>query len=257
MTGESETVLSGGAPILSVSHVWKRFGAVTALADVSLDLYRGEALALVGDNGAGKSTLARIIGGVHRASEGRVAYDGETVAFQSPRDARHAGIEMIHQDLALVETLDVASNIFLGREVRSSRLGWLGVLDHRTMTQASKKALRDLNIDITDVGRIVYRFSGGQRQSIAITRAIYWDARVIIMDEPTAALGVPEQKKVKDLVTSLRSRGVGVVYISHNLADVFDVCDRIAVLRRGKLVGDVAADNTTMDAVVAMIVGAQ
>lgn len=257
MTGDSKNVARDGAPILSVSHVWKRFGAVTALADVSLDIYRGEALALVGDNGAGKSTLARIIGGVHKASEGKVTYQDDVVSFQSPREARRAGIEMIHQDLALVETLDVTSNIFLGREVRSSRLAWLGVLDHRTMRHESQKALKRLNIGITDVGRIVYRFSGGQRQSIAIARAIYWDARVVIMDEPTAALGVPEQQKVKDLVRSLKARGVSVVYISHNLADVFDVCDRIAVLRRGSLVGDVAAQRTTMDAVVAMIVGAK
>lgn len=257
MDNEASSETANGAPILSVDAVSKHFGAVTALEDVSLDLYPGEVLALVGDNGAGKSTLAKAIGGVHRPSSGQIKYDGQTVTFQSPREARDAGIETIHQDLALVETLDVTSNIFLGREVRSRSFGWLGVLDHGKMRRESQRALNDLNIGISDVRRIVYRFSGGQRQSIAITRAIYWKARVILMDEPTAALGVPEQNKVKDLVRSLKSQGVAIIYISHNLADVFEVCDRIVVLRRGNLVGNIRPSQTTMDSVVGMIVGAE
>jgi len=221
--------------ILQVQSVSKRFGGVHALENVSMDLYPGEVLALAGDNGAGKSTLIKIISGVHHPSEGKLWYNGAEVTFENPQKAREQGIETIYQDLALADNLDVGANVFLGREPMKRVFG-LQVLDRKKMRTEAADALRVLDIRINRFDLPLRSMSGGQRQAVAIGRAIHWKAKVLIMDEPTAALGVPEQRKVIALIKSLKQSGVGVIFISHNLIDIFAVSDRIVVLRRGKKV---------------------
>jgi ABC-type sugar transport system ATPase subunit len=242
-------------PMLEVRHASKLFGGVHALEDVSFTLSAGEVVALAGDNGAGKSTLIKIIAGVHRASAGEVLFNGKPTRFASPRDARDAGIETIYQDLALAENLDVPANIFLGRELITKRFGLFPVLDRPRMRGAAETALHALEIH-TSLDRPVRDLSGGQRQAVAIGRAIYWNARLLIMDEPTAALGVPEQRKVIELIHRLRAHGVGVLFISHNLGDIFAVSDRIIVLRRGIKAGERLVGETNGDEIVRLMVGA-
>lgn len=241
-------------PILQVQSVSKRFGGVHALEDVSLDLYPGEVLALAGDNGAGKSTLIKVISGVHHPDEGKICYNGVEVTFENPQKAREQGIETIYQDLALADNLDVGANVFLGREPLKRVLG-LPVLDRKKMRTEAADALRVLDIRINRFDLPLRSMSGGQRQAVAIGRAIHWKARVLIMDEPTAALGVPEQRKVIALIKSLKQSGVGVIFISHNLIDIFAVSDRIVVLRRGKKVGETATQATNSDEIVRWMVG--
>ena len=240
--------------MLEVRHASKTFGGVHALDDVSFSLSAGEVVALAGDNGAGKSTLIKIIAGVHRASAGEVLFDGKPIQFANPRDARDAGIETIYQDLALAENLDVPANIFLGREPVVYRFGLFPVIDRTAMRQASETVLRSLEIH-TSLHRPVRDLSGGQRQAVAIGRAIFWNARLLIMDEPTAALGVPEQRKVIELIHRLREKGVGVLFISHNLGDIFAVSDRIIVLRRGIKAGERLVGETNGDEIVRLMVG--
>lgn len=241
-------------PILQVESVSKRFGGVQALENVSLDLFPGEVLALAGDNGAGKSTLIKVISGVHHADEGKMRYNGAEVTFENPQKAREQGIETIYQDLALADNLDVGANVFLGREPMKRVFG-LPVLDRKKMRSEAADALRVLDIRINRFDLPLRSMSGGQRQAVAIGRAIHWKARVLIMDEPTAALGVPEQRKVIALIKSLKQSGVGVIFISHNLIDIFAVSDRIVVLRRGKKVGETAAQSTNSDEIVRWMVG--
>jgi ABC-type sugar transport system ATPase subunit len=241
-------------PILQVESVSKRFGGVHALENVSLDLFPGEVLALAGDNGAGKSTLIKVISGVHHADEGKMRYDGAEVTFENPQKAREQGIETIYQDLALADNLDVGANVFLGREPMKRVFG-LPVLDRKKMRSEAADALRVLDIRINRFDLPLRSMSGGQRQAVAIGRAIHWNAKVLIMDEPTAALGVPEQRKVIALIKSLKQSGVGVIFISHNLIDIFAVSDRIVVLRRGKKVGETATQATNSDEVVRWMVG--
>jgi ABC-type sugar transport system ATPase subunit len=241
--------------MLEVQHASKLFGGVHALEDVSFSLNAGEVVALAGDNGAGKSTLIKIIAGVHKASAGQVLFDGNPIGFANPRDARDAGIETIYQDLALAENLDVPANIFLGRELITRRFGLFPVLDRPRMREAAETALNALEIH-TSLDRPVRDLSGGQRQAVAIGRAIYWNARLLIMDEPTAALGVPEQRKVIELIHRLRAHGVGVLFISHNLGDIFAVSDRIIVLRRGIKAGERMVGETNGDEIVRLMVGA-
>jgi ABC-type sugar transport system ATPase subunit len=221
---------------------------------VSLDLFPGEVLALAGDNGAGKSTLIKVISGVHHADEGKMRYDGAEVTFENPQKAREQGIETIYQDLALADNLDVGANVFLGREPMKRVFG-LPVLDRKKMRSEAADALRVLDIRINRFDLPLRSMSGGQRQAVAIGRAIHWNAKVLIMDEPTAALGVPEQRKVIALIKSLKQSGVGVIFISHNLIDIFAVSDRIVVLRRGKKVGETATQATNSDEVVRWMVG--
>lgn len=244
-----------GEPLLVGSNVTKTFGGVHALNDVSFSLAAGEVLALAGDNGAGKSTLIKIIAGVHKADGGEVRFDNAPLRLDSPRDARDVGIETIYQDLALAENLDVPANIFLGREPVRQRLGLFPVIDRATMLSESETVLRSLDIH-TDLHRPVRDLSGGQRQAVAIGRAIYWKARLLIMDEPTAALGVPEQRKVIQLIRRLRETGVAVLFISHNLGDIFAVSDRIIVLRRGTMAGEMRTKETNGDEIVKLMVGA-
>jgi simple sugar transport system ATP-binding protein len=241
--------------ILEVRELSKRFGGVHALEKVSLDLYPGEVLALAGDNGAGKSTLIKTISGVHKPDEGTISYDGKQVTFDNPQQARDHGIETIYQDLALADNLDAGANVFLGREVMKRVLG-LAVVDRRRMRNEAADTLKVLDIRIDRLDLPLRSMSGGQRQAVAIGRAIHWNAKVLIMDEPTAALGVPEQRKVKALTRSLKQSGVGVIFISHNLGDIFEVCDRIVVLRRGIVAGERLISNTNPDEIVRLMVGA-
>jgi simple sugar transport system ATP-binding protein len=244
-------------PILVAHGLTKRFGGVTALSDVDFELRRGEVLALAGDNGAGKSTLIKAISGVHQADEGEIRYKGAPIALANPRAAREIGIETIYQDLALADNLDVGANIFLGREPGARALGFLPRLDRRRMREAAREVLRTLEIDIAEkkLGQPVRNLSGGQRQAVAIGRAIFWNAELLIMDEPTAALGVPEQRKVMELIRRLRAKRVAVLFISHNLVDIFAVADRILVLRRGQKAGERRPSETSHDEIVRLMVG--
>ena len=241
-------------PILQVESVYKRFGGVHALENVSMELYPGEVVALAGDNGAGKSTLIKVISGVHQPDEGKLRYNGAEVIFDNPQKAREQGIETIYQDLALADNLDVGANVFLGREPLKRVLG-LPVLDRKRMRNEAAEAVRVLDIQINRFDLPLRSMSGGQRQAVAIGRAIHWKAKVLIMDEPTAALGVPEQRKVIALIKSLKQSGVGVIFISHNLNDIFAVSDRIVVLRRGQKAGDAATHATNPDEIVRWMVG--
>jgi len=242
------------SPILEVRELSKRFGGVHALEKVSLDLHPGEVLALAGDNGAGKSTLIKTISGVHKPDEGTISYDGNQVTFDNPQQARDHGIETIYQDLALADNLDAGANVFLGREVMKRVLG-LALVDRKRMRNEAADTLKVLDIRIDRLDLPLRSMSGGQRQAVAIGRAIHWKAKVLIMDEPTAALGVPEQRKVKALTRSLKQSGVGVIFISHNLVDIFEVCDRIVVLRRGIVAGERLISNTNPDEIVRLMVG--
>jgi len=241
-------------PLLSIQNVSKRFGGTHASSNISLDLYPGEVLALAGDNGAGKSTLIKMISGVHQPDSGEILYRGQTISHQTPHQVRDLGIETIYQDLALADNLDVGINIFLGRE-RMKRVLGLPLLDRKFMRQEAIGALKHLGIEINDLTMPVRYLSGGQRQAIAISRAVYWQARILIMDEPTAALGVPEQREVKDLIKRLRNDGVAIIFISHNLNDIFEVSDRIFILERGRKAGERLIGDTNEDEVVAMMMG--
>ena len=248
---------AGGEPILACRGLTKRFGGVLALGDVSFDLHRGEVLALAGDNGAGKSTLIKAISGVHRPDEGEIIYKGRRVEMSNPREARELGIETIYQDLALADNLDVGANVFLGREPGRRLLGLLPAIDREAMRTAAHEVLRTLEIDIEarKLTQPVRNLSGGQRQAVAIGRAIYWKAELLIMDEPTAALGVPEQRKVRELIGRLKQQNVAIIFISHNLVDIFAVADRILVLRRGLAAGERLAAETDGDEIVRLMVG--
>jgi simple sugar transport system ATP-binding protein len=241
-------------PILEARGLTKRFGGVTALNNVSFQLFPGEVLALAGDNGAGKSTLIKCISGVHPPEEGQILLEGREVQFTNPREARAAGIETIYQDLALADNLDVGANVFLGREPMRRRFG-LPMLDRAKMRAEASTVLDTLDIH-TALDRPVSALSGGQRQAVAIGRAIYWKARLLIMDEPTAALGVPEQRKVVELIQRLKAQGVAIIFISHNLGDIFAVSDRILVLLRSNKAGERRTSETHGDEIVKLMVGA-
>jgi len=246
------------APLLQITDITKRFGGLVAVDNMSLDVNVGEVVGLVGDNGAGKSTLIKMVSGVYQPDGGEIYFDGQKVTFISPREARDLGIETIYQDLALAENLDVGSNIFLGREIKRHYLGRLiHTLDRSKMREESADILSRLEIIIPSLAQQIRNLSGGQRQAVAIARTIYWNAKLVIMDEPTAALGVPEQRKVLTLVRTLCDQGVPVIIISHNMQDVFAVADRIVVLRRGKKVGERMAAETTPDEIVSLMVGAE
>jgi simple sugar transport system ATP-binding protein len=240
--------------LLEARKISKRFGGVHALEEVDFRLYPGEVVALAGDNGAGKSTLTKIISGVFPPDSGELAFRGEEVALANPQDARARGIETIYQDLALADNLDVGANVFLGREPMTRRFG-LPVIDRRRMRAEAALTLDTLDIGLDRLDRPVRALSGGQRQCVAIGRALHWQAQVMIMDEPTAALGVPEQRKVLALIQSLKARGVGIVFISHNLQDIFAASDRIVVLRRGVNAGERATASANPDEIVRMMVG--
>jgi ABC-type sugar transport system ATPase subunit len=242
-------------PVLQVRDLYKHFGGLVAVDRVSMEIYPGEVVGLLGDNGAGKSTLIKLISGVHRPDGGQVIFDQREVTLASPLEARKLGIETIYQDLALCENLDASANIFLGREPLRRRLGLFKELDSAYMFRESHKILERLDIQIPDLRRPIRQLSGGQRQAVSIARAVYWHARLMIMDEPTAALGVPEQLKVLQLIHTLREQGVPVIVISHNLQDVFATADRVVVMRRGKKVGERAIAETDNNEIVGLMVG--
>ncbi len=252
----AQTAQAGTQPALRATNLVKRFGGLTAVDDVSFDIYPGEVVGLVGDNGAGKSTLIKMISGVYRPDGGHIFLGTQEITMTSPMEARNLGIETIYQDLALCENLDATINIFLGREPRKPMLGLFKQVDRHHMLEESRKVLTRLDIKIPGLQRPIREMSGGQRQAVAIARAVYWNARLVIMDEPTAALGVPEQRKVHELTKTLSSQGVPVIIISHNLQDIFAVADRIVVMRRGQKVGDLPAKETTGDELVSLMVGA-
>ncbi|HZD56745.1 MAG TPA: ATP-binding cassette domain-containing protein [Anaerolineales bacterium] len=245
-------------PILEVKHVSKRFGAVQALEDVDFEVYLDEVVGLVGDNGAGKSTLIKVISGVYQPDSGEYYFEGEPVAVGNPKDANALGIETVYQDLALCDNLDVVGNLYLGKE-KTQRLipRVIEVMEEIDMEAEARRVTADLHINIPSLRARVAALSGGQRQSVAVARAVMWNSKIVILDEPTAALGVEQTKQVKDLICRLREQGLGVVVISHNLADVFDISDRIIVLRLGRRVATFNTMETNPDQVVAAITGAK
>jgi ABC-type sugar transport system ATPase subunit len=244
--------------VLSIRKLTKRFGGLVAVDHVSWDIYPGEVVALLGDNGAGKSTLIKCVSGVHPADDGEIYFQGRLSSFTDPMEARRQGIETIYQDLALANNLDVGANIFLGREVKKRYLGGLvRVLDEATMLRESQAALRSLQIHFPTLTQPIESLSGGQRQAVAIARAVYWDARLMIMDEPTNNLGVPEQKKVLDVIRRLRDQGVPVILITHILPDVFAVSDRLMVMHRGRKVTEKKTSDTNTEELVQYMVGAR
>ena len=244
-------------PILSIRKLTKRFGGLTAVNAVSLDIHAGEVVALLGDNGAGKSTLIKCVSGVHLAEEGEIFFQGKPSRFPRPIDARSAGIETIYQDLALANNLDVPANIFLGRETKRRYFGGLiNTLDEKAMLREAAGSLASLDIVFPSLTQPIESLSGGQRQAVAIARAIYWDARLMIMDEPTNNLGVPEQHKVLELIGKLRQKGVPVILITHTMPDVFAVADRVVVMHRGRKVTDKKVGDTNTNELVQYMVGA-
>ncbi|MGD8683740.1 MAG: ATP-binding cassette domain-containing protein [Chloroflexota bacterium] len=257
MTAEQSTIVSD-EPILSVRNLIKRFGGLTAVNDVSVDVYPGEVVGLVGDNGAGKSTLIKCVSGVHHADGGRIYFEGRARRFSRPIEAREAGIETIYQDLALAGNLPVSANIFLGREVKNRYLGGLiRTLNEPKMLEESNGILDSLGIHIPQMQKEIEKLSGGQRQAVAIARAIYWNAKLMIMDEPTNNLGVPEQRKVMQLIETLKGQGVPVIFISHTLPDVFAATDRIVVMHRGRKVAEMPTASTNTTEIVEYMVGAR
>jgi simple sugar transport system ATP-binding protein len=244
------------APVLRVRGIAKHFGAVQALRGVDLDVYPGEVLALVGDNGAGKSVLIKIISGVHFPDAGTIEFDSRRVTFRSPREAREAGIETIYQDLALGDDLDVGANIFLGREPTHRYFGGLlQTIDNATIQRETVHLLDRIESRIPSITAAVRDLSGGQRQAVAIARALYWNARLVIMDEPTAALAAMERERVIGIARTLAAQEVGLIYISHNLVEILEVADRIAVLRRGEKVAELLAGATTQDEIIKYMTG--
>ena len=242
--------------LLDVDHVSLSFGSVRALVDVSLNLRAGEITALVGDNGAGKSTLVRCISGIHRPDAGHIVFDGDKIDFASPEDAREAGIETVHQNLALVEDLTVWQNLFLNREL-VRRIGPFALLDRRAMQVRAQEMVSTLAVNVPAVKSRVRRLSGGQRQAVAICRAAGFSSKLVIMDEPTAALGVQETAKVEELILRLRAEGHAVLLISHNFAQVMRLSDQVWVMRAGRCVGGRRTSETTGDEIVALITGAR
>lgn len=244
--------------VLSVRDLSKRYGAVRALDGVSMHVRRGEVLGLLGDNGAGKSTLVGCLSGVHQPDDGVIEVDGRVVTISDPGVARGLGIETVFQGLALVPMLDVASNLFLNREIRSSRpvLRQLRWLDKAAMRRESRAILDRLRISIPDVAQRIDRLSGGQRQAVAVGRAVGWGRHIVLMDEPAAALGVEQAHHVLELIRVLRDSGVAVILISHNMQHVVEVCDRAVVLRHGRTAGSVAVSATSARELVDLITGA-
>ena len=241
--------------ILETKGLTKHYGGVVALADADFTMFEGEHIAIVGDNGAGKSTFVRNITGVEQRTSGSVIFDGKDVNFRAPIEAREHGIETVYQNLALADYLDVAANIFLGREEFKIKLGPLSWLDKKAMRKRSKELLEETGIKIPDLSQNVSGMSGGQRQCIAISRAAGWGSKLIIMDEPTAALGIQETTRVENIIRGLKKRSVPVIIISHNLRQVFNLVDRIVVFRQGRIAGVLNSKEASGNDVVAMITG--
>jgi simple sugar transport system ATP-binding protein len=244
-------------PLLEARKIVKSFGRVQALTGANFTVFPGEVVALVGDNGAGKSTLVKTLVGVHPADSGEILFEGKPVVINTPQQAREIGIETVYQDLALAAEIDPAANMFLGREiVRAGPLGKLGFLDKAEMRKRSEEAFRNLGVRIQDTTAPVANMSGGQRQGIAISRAVTWASKVVFMDEPTAALGVVQTRNVLEQIKKVREQGLAVVLISHNLPEIFEVADRIEVLRLGERVARLRPKDVSMEDVVSAMTGA-
>ena len=242
--------------LLSVQDITKRFGAVSALRGVSFDVFPGEIVAVVGDNGAGKSTTIKMISGVEQPDEGQILFDGQKVALNGPSVAEKLGIQTVYQDLALCDNLDIVSNLYLGRELSRPMLpGKLRVLNRPLMEQQALPVLRELGINLPPLSTPVASLSGGQRQTVAVARAVLWGSKLVMLDEPTAALGVAQTRAVLELVKKLGKSGVGVLVISHNLSDVFEIADRIVVLRLGRTIAQFKKSEVKPEQVVGAITG--
>ena len=237
-------------PLIEMNNISLRFGGNQALSDVSINLFPGEVVGLLGHNGAGKSTLIKVLAGAYKADAGQIKVDGQEVQINTPQDSQRQGIETIFQTLALADNLDAVANIFLGREKRKGFQ-----LDEDTMEVEARKVLDRLRVKIPSLRVPVSNMSGGQRQTVAIGRAVYFKARVLIMDEPTAALGPEETQKVSELIQALKAEGVGIFLISHDLHDVFDLADRVTVMKNGRVVGSARTDQVSQDDVLGMIIG--
>jgi D-xylose transport system ATP-binding protein len=242
--------VAASTPLIEMRNINIAFGGVHAVRDVSIDLHPGELIGLVGHNGAGKSTLMRALSGAHPADSGEILLDGKPVNIRNPRDAKNYNIETIYQTLALADNVDAPANMFLGRELTTRT----GSLDDSAMESETRKIMYRLNPNFTNFSQEVRSLSGGQRQAIAIARAIYFNAKVLIMDEPTAALGPSETAQVHNLVRQLKTDGIGIFLVSHDIHDVFDLSDRITVMLQGKLVGTVDKNRVTKDEVLGMII---
>lgn len=243
---------------LEAQHMTKRYGAVTALGDASISVRKGEVMGLVGDNGAGKSTLLKVLSGAIVPDGGRILVDGAPVTFRKPADAMQAGIETVYQDLALVDTMSAVQNVYLGREETSKNpiLRFLDVVNDRGMRTRAREVLADLGVGIQSVNVSVKGMSGGQRQCLAIARAILWGRSIVILDEPTAALGVRESQQVLDLIGRLRDKGVSVVLVSHNMQQLASVADRVTVMRLGRSIAVRNTADVTPQQIVGLITGA-
>ena len=239
-------------PALSLEHIRKAFNGIVAIEDFSLDLYPGEVVALVGDNGAGKSTLVKIIAGVHSQSDGRMRIDGAEVTLSDPSSSQALGVQVVYQDLALADSQPVYMNMFLGRELVT---GPFRRLDRRRMIDETETLVKALDVRIPSARATIRELSGGQRQGVAIARATHWASKLVLMDEPTAALGVAETARVESIIKGLRERNLAILIVSHSLDQVFRLADRICVLRRGKQIAVVETAKTTNNEIVAMITG--
>lgn len=246
--------MSDLSPVLSLSNIQKSFGGITAIENFSLDLFPGEIVALVGDNGAGKSTLIKMVSGVYRPTSGDIKLEGELVKFADASSARSRGIEVVYQDLALADQQPVFMNMFLGRELTKKPFG---LLDKERMRKDSQALVDELDVRIPSASSTIRDLSGGQRQGIAIARATHWASKLILLDEPTAALGVAETARVEELIASLKARNLAILIISHSLDQVFRLSDRICVLRRGRQIGVRTTKETDKNEIVSMITGVQ
>lgn len=253
MTDQGQT-----PPVLEARGISKHYGGVVALDDVDLTLYEGEVLAVVGDNGAGKSTLIKALTGAISKTSGVISFDGQETQIDTPTDAKAAGIETVYQDLALVNEISISKNVYLGREiVRDDWLGrFLGVLDFKKMDSEIRSLFKKLDVRIADIYRDAQAFSGGQRQAVALSKTVMFGKRIAILDEPTAALGVRESKMAMDLVRSLKDHGLSVIMITHNMEHVLNYCDRVMVLRLGRLVAERQVKDVDGDQLVGLITGA-
>jgi ABC-type sugar transport system ATPase subunit len=248
--------MTSSNPVLHISSLTKHYGGVKALTDAHFRLMTGEHVAIVGDNGAGKSTFVRLITGVEQPNSGDLFLDGKKVSFKSPLDARDQGMETVYQTLALAEDLDVPANIFLGREITRINLGPLSILNHKAMREQSSSMLATTGVKIQDMSESLRGMSGGQRQCVAIARAAGFAKKLIILDEPTAALGVAETARVEEIIKGLKKQGVPLIIISHNLRQVFDLADRIYVFRQGRIICNRLTSQTNPQEIVGLITGA-
>jgi ABC-type sugar transport system ATPase subunit len=259
MTMESQTLKSSTAPLLRLRQISKSFGGIHALGGVSLDLNSGDVIGLVGDNGAGKSTLIKILSGAHDPTSGEIELEGRKTTLSPPAEAQRMGIETVYQDLSLISSFNATENFFLGREIAlGAGLALFRFIRRKAMADIAIRRLEELHIDIPGIrSKPVERMSGGQRQLVAIARGAFWGSKLLLLDEPTAALGVRESREVLDLIGRLSRQGLTIIMVTHNLEHLWQVCNRVVVMRRGRKAADMASSDTNMEDVVAYITGAR